>query len=115
MLIGISGKINFGKDEIGQMLQYLYSESYPIQTYSQWKFIQIIAPYSSIEIKKFADKLKEIICMLIGCTRNQLEDREFKEKELGPEWGGYQVSWECPINEWEGFFKSSSVATLLFK
>ena len=38
------------------------------------------------EIKKFADKLKDIVCLLIGCTRQQLEDREFKEKELGEEW-----------------------------
>lgn len=40
----------------------------------------------SYEVKKFADKLKDIVCILLGCTRQQLEDREFKEKELGDEW-----------------------------
>jgi hypothetical protein len=38
------------------------------------------------QIKKFSDKLKDIACLLLGCTREQLEDREFKEKELGEEW-----------------------------
>ena len=41
------------------------------------------------QIKKYADKLKDIVCLLIGCTREQLEDREFKEKELGEEWDRY--------------------------
>ena len=41
---------------------------------------------SGFEIKKYADKLKDIVCLLIGCTREHLEDREFKEKELGEEW-----------------------------
>lgn len=27
--------------------------------------------------------------MLIGCTKKQLEDRDFKEKELGEEWNCY--------------------------
>ena len=38
------------------------------------------------QIKKFADKLKDIVCLLIGCTRKQLEDRDFKETSLGVEW-----------------------------
>ena len=42
------------------------------------------------EIKKFADKLKDIVCLLISCTRNQLEAREFKERELGEEWWYYK-------------------------
>ena len=43
-------------------------------TLSNWKII------------KFADKLKDIVCLLIGCTRKQLEDRDFKETSLGVEW-----------------------------
>ena len=46
----------------------------------------------SYKNKKFADKLKDIVCMLIGCTREQLEDRDFKEKELGEEWTRYSVA-----------------------
>ena len=42
------------------------------------------------KIVKFADKLKDIVCLLIGYTRSQLEAREFKEKELGEEWWYYK-------------------------
>ena len=49
----------------------------------------ILQPFDSPQIKKYADKLKDIVCLLIGCTREQLEDREFKEKELGEEWWYY--------------------------
>ena len=42
------------------------------------------------EIKKFADKLKTLVCLLIGYTREQLEDRVVKEKELGEEWWYYK-------------------------
>lgn len=86
MIIGISGKIGSGKDTVGKIIQYLTSKKdnkLKIETYLESKntFIN-----DGFEIKKFADKLKDIVCMLIGCTREQLEDREFKEKELGEEW-----------------------------
>lgn len=42
----------------------------------------------SYKIKMYADKLKDIVCLLIGCTRADLEDHEFKNKPLGEEWGG---------------------------
>ena len=69
MVIGVSGKIGSGKDTIGKIIQNL--------TNDHW------------EIKKYADKLKVITCLLLGCTREQLEDRGFKEKELGEEWWYY--------------------------
>lgn len=36
------------------------------------------------EVVSFADKLKDITCVLSGCTREDLEDYEFKENELVP-------------------------------
>ena len=45
---------------------------------------------STFEIKKFADKLKDIVCLLIGCTRKELENPKFKEMELGEEWWYYK-------------------------
>ena len=41
---------------------------------------------SGWKIVKFADKLKDMVCILIGCTREQLEDETFKNTELGEEW-----------------------------
>ena len=97
-LIGISGKIGSGKDLIGQLINYIEtggSETYiDLQGFlefyndAQLEDGSWLYPY---EIRKFADKLKDIVCMLIGCTRAQLEDREFKEKELGEEWNIYHI------------------------
>ena len=98
MLIGISGKIGSGKDTIGKIIQYLVWKSrvekgeLPLSVYSFSDFARETSfgkNQSNFEIKKYADKLKDFVCMLIGCTREQLEDREFKEKELGEEWYCY--------------------------
>ena len=67
-LISVSGKKGSGKNLVAAIITDL--------NYDQ-------APW---EVKSFANKLKYITCSLIGCTREQLEDREFKEKELGEEW-----------------------------
>jgi len=40
------------------------------------------------ENKKFAYPIKWIVSVLIGCDIRQLEDRKFKEIELGEEWDG---------------------------
>ena len=82
MIIAISGKINSGKDTVGKIIQYLTNKSnaYPFDLKSDYSY------KSEWQIKKFADKLKDIVCILLNCTREQLENREFKEKELGEEW-----------------------------
>ena len=95
-LIGIGGKANSGKDLVGKIIQYLTAK------YTSEEILDILSkdgdylllPFSdetNWKIKKFADKLKDIVCLLIGCTRQQLEDRNFKEKELGEEWGVWKV------------------------
>lgn len=95
MIIGISGKIGSGKDTVAKMIQYLSlkKEFYKFDKQNEsllYAFYNDSVDYfqhsKGWEIKRFADKLKDIACMLIGCTREQLEDREFKEKPLGEEW-----------------------------
>lgn len=101
-IIGISGKIGSGKDLIGNIIQYLTS-NYPEsnKSYNDWlEDINKRNDYPNFctwQIKKFANTLKDIVCILIGCTREQLEDREFKEKELGEEWWQYD---ETKIKNW---------------
>lgn len=53
---------------------------------------QHIAKYSDFEYKLFAEKLKQITCLLIGCSMDDLENTEFKETELGEKWWKYEVS-----------------------
>ena len=66
MIYGISGKKGSGKDLVGKIIQ---GNTQP--------------PY---RVMKFADKIKDIVCLLTGCSRDDLENREFKNKELGGEW-----------------------------
>lgn len=85
MIIAISGKINSGKDTVGEIIQIMVNSPH----FTDKAVLSFIGkPHLSPKwkIKKFADKLKDIVCMLLSCTREQLEDREFKEKELGKEW-----------------------------
>lgn len=97
-IIGISGKKTVGKDTVGQIIQYLTSESYKkgrdYETFirKQTSNLDFEPHYiSKWQIKKFADKLKDIICLLINCTRDELENESFKSKELGEEWYLYIV------------------------
>lgn len=86
-LLGIGGKANSGKDLVGRIIQYLTSgaeEKYTFEEYEENfpKFGTILGYLPNWEIKKFADKLKDIVCLLIGCTRQQLEDRGIKSLSL---------------------------------
>lgn len=96
MIIGISGKIGSGKDTIGKIIQLL-TEQYIKTAVDYELLIRSLDKYpdslqkcrfddSPFVIKKFADKLKDMVCLLIGCTRDQLEDINFKNKPLGKEW-----------------------------
>ena len=113
MIIGISGKIGSGKDLVGQIMQVLSCSAsdfintdsmYDMKSVLNWLNSSKDAPWEemmfpdhkvtknllskheTVEIKKFAGKLKEIAAILIGCDVSDFEDREFKEKELGEEW-----------------------------
>ena len=91
MILSISGKIGSGKDTVGHIMQILidmpHFSNEAVIEYLDKKDINY-----SYKNKKFADKLKDIVCMLIGCTREQLEDRDFKETSLGEEWTRYSVA-----------------------
>lgn len=107
-LIGISGKAGSGKDLIARIIQYLVYQN----SHKEFKFegnlsellksnglildlqaefplvnIFLASGYKSV---KFGDKLKDMVCLLLGCSRQDLEDRDFKEKELGEEWWYYK-------------------------
>lgn len=80
-LIGISGRIGSGKDEICKIWRYLdavnnngYTGDYenfdPIMNCSQW------------EVRKFAGKLKQIVSLLMGISVELLEDQQIKNMTL---------------------------------
>lgn len=89
MIISISGRIGSGKDTVGSIIQYLTCNADKANIkYSEWdgNTVWNINAHNW-KTKKFADKLKNIACMMLGCTREQLEDQEFKKTFLPVEWG----------------------------
>ena len=64
MIIGISGHKFSGKSTVARLL----SEA------------------TGYEVVSFADKLKDVCCVLSGCTREDLENYDFKENKLVPEY-----------------------------
>jgi len=110
-LICVSGKINSGKDLVGKIIQYLGVgadgagisfedwDGQPVWGDENNKFHK-----TSFQIKKYADKLKDMVCMLIGCIRYDLESHDFKNKELGEEWWKYE-QYDKSTGEWEATSK----------
>ena len=105
-IISISGKIGTDKDTVAAIIQYLVwkdrirrKEITSIHnTFEDFLNISSVGyKLSGWEIRRFADKLKDIVCLLIGCTREQLEDRDFKEAELGEKWWYYKHNIEGKI------------------
>lgn len=101
MIIGVAGEIGHGKDTVAQAITYLTSDAR--HSLSFINFIAADASYrtwrSPWETRRFAGKLKQVIALYLGCTVEQLEDREFKDKPLGPEWIKYIVAVEFIHND----------------
>lgn len=98
MVIGISGRIGSGKDTVGKIIQYLEityrcknvtKDNWTIEEFIKGDLDSAILINTDFRIKKFADKLKDIICLLTGCTRKQLENQEFKNSLVPDEWIRY--------------------------
>lgn len=110
MIIGISGKIGSGKDLVGQMVQYIgqVEGGGTAYLFEETVMDNIVDTNGwTWQGKKFADALKDNVCNLLGCTRKQLEDRDYKEKELGEEWWYYQhADGIKPYGFWTGMDKS---------
>lgn len=90
-LISLSGAIGSGKDSCAKIIQAmialpeapLYYISEGIEKYPELSYSQIFLGGTEWEIKKFAGKLKEVVCLLIGCKIEQLESQEFKNSYNG--------------------------------
>ena len=94
MILGLSGKKQSGKDTVAKIIQYLiHCKLYNSNvSYDDWIRYDSKHSESTWKIVKFADKIKDIVCLIIGCTREQLENEEFKNTPLGIEWRNYSYS-----------------------
>lgn len=95
-LIGISGHIGSGKDLIGKIIQYLLEPEVTENDYKNCTDAEILALLSNEplstntwKIKKFADKLKDCVCSIAGCSRADLENSDVKNALIP----GYDGVW----------------------
>lgn len=87
-LIGIAGEKQSGKDTVATIIQYLTSCDF-FESLDDFKksTLKNLSPWIN---KKFADKLKDIVCILLDCYRSDLENESFKNTPLGIDWTYYK-------------------------
>jgi len=120
-LIGISGRSESGKDLIANIIQYLIwrrdvemnRRDYMSLTLNS--FINnnnLGKAMSGFKVVKYADKLKDIICLLTGCTRADLEDQEFKKSELPEIWHKWELHISTGYEIWTEYYSSEKEALI---
>jgi hypothetical protein len=91
MIIGVNGRINSGKDTVGKIIQYLLcknvgdvsiEEILDSNEHDWW-----LEEQSGFEIKKFANKLKQIASILCGVPLKYWENQDFKNEKMPEDWG----------------------------
>jgi hypothetical protein len=88
-IIVLSGKAQSGKDFTAKLFQYYLDDSLKKTTFSEFKeqifdnpmFGQFIRP--NFEIKRFADKLKEVCSNILNVPRWKYEMLDFKQSKIG--------------------------------
>lgn len=99
-IVAISGKIGSGKDTVGNIIRHLVAgkgvsfnfenEKNPIDVVKNYGVLPLETVHvTDWKIKKFAFKLKQIVSLLTGCTVENLENQEFKNKLLPEEWNWF--------------------------
>lgn len=91
LLIGISGKKNSGKDAVGHIIKGLIIGKEPKRIVERLENKFFLGFESNILTKKYADKLKDMVCVLLSCTRADLEDETFKTTPLSKEWNVWRL------------------------
>jgi hypothetical protein len=94
MIAGFSGKKGSGKDLSGMIWQALVDKPTAfdgMDTVTEKDVIYKVWDAPTFKTIKFADTLKDMICLLLGCTREELEDRDFKESPLPESWWYYNM------------------------
>lgn len=88
-LIGISGdRDGVGKDSVATAIQGLtlgFNKETIVTRIKENRGFGS-TPKIGYERKSFSEPIKQILCILTGCTIEQLEDREFKESIMPKEW-----------------------------
>lgn len=89
-IISISGDIGAGKDTVVKILDFLLA-GYNYQEIEEMLLSGVNPPtlLSFHRHEKFANTMKKMVAVLLNCTIEKLEDREFKDSPLPQEYWCY--------------------------
>ncbi len=101
MIIGISGKKGSGKDTVAKILQYFtLPEELRTISIDEWVYELSYHPEISdnlstnLQIRKYADKLKDCTSLLLNIPRWKLEHEDFKKSVLPESWDVWTLEHE---------------------
>jgi hypothetical protein len=93
MIIGVSGYSGSGKDTVGKIIQYImggkkdpFNFSIEDAINKPEEYDWVLNESSNWEIRKFADKLKDIAAHLLGVDAEDFEDPDYKKSILPSMW-----------------------------
>lgn len=118
-LIGISGRAGSGKDLVASIIQYLVwrnavekgiigLSNNTLEHFTESPLISKVL--SKWKVVKFADKLKDIVCLLTGCAKTDLEGQEFKKSELPEIWHRWELCFTNGDERWVEYYDSEEEA-----
>lgn len=87
MIIAINGSMGSGKDTAGSIIRSLLNTN---KTFTGI-YNNYVNPKNLFRIVKFADSLKDCVCAILKCSREDLENEKFKNTPLGDEWKIYKL------------------------
>ncbi len=104
MIIGLSGKSGSGKNLAAALILYNIWQSKKFEVSGSelpsFETFLVNSEYTKMidwELRAFADKVKDIVCLLIGCTKKDLESQEFKTTEVPSCWQTIKDAGEYPL------------------
>jgi len=105
MILGISGRMGSGKDTVAKILQYFtLPEELRTISMDEWVYELSYQPDISenlsthLEIRKFADKLKDCIALILNIPRWKLEVDEYKQQLLPKHWDRWILAHEQDVS-----------------
>lgn len=91
-ILALSGKKQSGKNTVGKIANIILN-SPQLNNQGVLDFLKKnIISNDNWQIKMFAEKLKQMVCLLIGCTMEQLENETFKNSYLGESWNKWSIT-----------------------
>lgn len=116
MIIAISGKISSGKDTLAGLIgMAIYGQRRNVQPLPEEladkKIHRDALRFSGWQVTRFAGALKRLVADVSGCKESDLEDIDFKNSNMPPEWNR-TIKDAIEFLKWKGLTTDHVVNTM---